>query len=155
MHKTTCAHRSQEQIFSVVYVKQHVIKYKIKELGKELNERRQKEIQIPFFPKMTPNITDIRAIAAAAKDGGASGVTATNTVSGLMHMKADGTSWPAVGKEKRCAKCAKCPTTYHTFLFMKPFLFNEYSILGQHTEACPVLRFVPSLSGQCLRSQMS
>ncbi|EPB78770.1 4Fe-4S binding domain protein [Ancylostoma ceylanicum] len=58
-------------------------------------------VKIPFFPKMTPNITDIRAIAAAAKEGGANGVTAINTVSSLMHMKADGTAWPAVGKEKR------------------------------------------------------
>ncbi len=33
--------------------------------------------------------------------GGADGVTATNTVSGLMGLKADGTPWPSVGKEKR------------------------------------------------------
>ncbi|KAK5973245.1 Dihydropyrimidine dehydrogenase [NADP(+)] [Trichostrongylus colubriformis] len=31
-------------------------------------------VKIPFFPKMTPNITDIRAIARAAKEGGADGV---------------------------------------------------------------------------------
>ena len=29
---------------------------------------------------MTPNITDVRSIATAAKEGGADGVTATNTV---------------------------------------------------------------------------
>uniref|UniRef100_A0A0K0DYG4 Dihydropyrimidine dehydrogenase [NADP(+)] n=1 Tax=Strongyloides stercoralis TaxID=6248 RepID=A0A0K0DYG4_STRER len=57
---------------------------------------------IPFFAKMTPNITDIRKIAQAAKDGGADGVTATNTVSGLMSLKSgDGSPWPAVGSEKR------------------------------------------------------
>lgn len=50
---------------------------------------------------MTPNITDIRKIATAAKEGGADGVTATNTVSGLMGLKADGTAWPSIGKEKR------------------------------------------------------
>lgn len=33
--------------------------------------------------------------------GGADGVTATNTVSGLMGLKADGTPWPAVGIGKR------------------------------------------------------
>lgn len=33
--------------------------------------------------------------------GGADGVTATNTVSGLMGLKADGTPWPAVGLGKR------------------------------------------------------
>lgn len=57
--------------------------------------------KVPFFPKMTPNITDIRHIAAAAKEGGADGVTATNTVSGLMDLKGDGSPWPAVGDEKR------------------------------------------------------
>lgn len=33
--------------------------------------------------------------------GGADGVTATNTVSGLMGLKADGAPWPSVGLEKR------------------------------------------------------
>jgi dihydropyrimidine dehydrogenase (NADP+) len=33
-------------------------------------------VKIPFFAKMTPNITDIRKIATAAKNGGADGVTA-------------------------------------------------------------------------------
>ena len=33
--------------------------------------------------------------------GGADGVTAINTVSGLMGLKANGSPWPAVGKEKR------------------------------------------------------
>lgn len=33
--------------------------------------------------------------------GGADGVTATNTVSGLMGLKSDGTPWPAVGIAKR------------------------------------------------------
>uniref|UniRef100_A0A8D0T781 Dihydropyrimidine dehydrogenase [NADP(+)] n=1 Tax=Sus scrofa TaxID=9823 RepID=A0A8D0T781_PIG len=58
-------------------------------------------VQIPFFAKLTPNVTDIVSIARAAKEGGADGVTATNTVSGLMGLKADGTPWPAVGAGKR------------------------------------------------------
>ncbi|KAI6187978.1 Dihydropyrimidine dehydrogenase [NADP(+)] [Aphelenchoides besseyi] len=58
-------------------------------------------VKIPFFAKMTPNITDIRRIASAAKDGGADGVTATNTVSGLMSLKAEGSAWPSIGKEQR------------------------------------------------------
>ncbi|CAD5214672.1 unnamed protein product [Bursaphelenchus okinawaensis] len=57
--------------------------------------------KIPFFAKMTPNITDIRKIATAAKEGGADGVTATNTVSGLMGLNAKGEAWPRIGKEKR------------------------------------------------------
>ncbi|KAL6074278.1 Dihydropyrimidine dehydrogenase [NADP(+)] [Balamuthia mandrillaris] len=56
---------------------------------------------IPFFAKLTPNVTDIRQIAIAAKEGGATGVTAINTISGLMGVKGDATAWPAVGSEKR------------------------------------------------------
>src|ERR1700684_4525465 len=44
----------------------------------------RKTVKIPFFAKLTPNVTDITVIAEAAKEGGADGVTATNTVSGLM-----------------------------------------------------------------------
>ncbi|XP_048207975.1 dihydropyrimidine dehydrogenase [NADP(+)] isoform X2 [Perognathus longimembris pacificus] len=58
-------------------------------------------VRIPFFAKLTPNVTDIVSIARAAKEGGADGVTATNTVSGLMGLKADGTPWPAVGIGKQ------------------------------------------------------
>ncbi|XP_013413199.1 dihydropyrimidine dehydrogenase [NADP(+)]-like [Lingula anatina] len=58
-------------------------------------------VKIPFFAKMTPNITNIVDIARAAKEGNADGVTATNTVSGLMGIKMDAGGWPRVGKEKR------------------------------------------------------
>ncbi|KFO26539.1 Dihydropyrimidine dehydrogenase [NADP+] [Fukomys damarensis] len=58
-------------------------------------------VQVPFFAKLTPNVTDIVSIARAAMEGGADGVTATNTVSGLMGLKADGTPWPAVGIGKQ------------------------------------------------------
>ncbi|XP_047122765.1 dihydropyrimidine dehydrogenase [NADP(+)] isoform X1 [Hydra vulgaris] len=58
-------------------------------------------VKIPFFAKLTPNVTDIVEIALAAKNGGADGVTATNTVSGLMHLKSNAVPWPAVGQEKR------------------------------------------------------
>jgi len=57
--------------------------------------------KIPFFAKLTPNITDVVQIANAAKEGGADGVTATNTVSGLMTVRPDATAWPAVGANKR------------------------------------------------------
>lgn len=57
-------------------------------------------VKIPFFVKLTPNITDIVAIARAARDGGADGVSAINTVQGLMSLRADGTPWPAVGAAK-------------------------------------------------------
>lgn len=58
-------------------------------------------VTIPFFAKLTPNVTNILEIAIAAKEGRADGVTATNTVSGLMGIKADATAWPAVGKQQR------------------------------------------------------
>eukprot|EP00731_Ephydatia_muelleri_P018077 Em0011g117a len=58
-------------------------------------------VQIPFFAKMTPNVTNIVDIATAAKEGGADGVTAINTISGLMGLRANGSPWPGVGKEKR------------------------------------------------------
>lgn len=57
--------------------------------------------EIPFFAKLTPNVTNIVDIAKAAHRGGATGVTAINTVSGLMSIGADGKPWPAVGKEAR------------------------------------------------------
>merc|ERR1711962_178780 len=56
---------------------------------------------IPFFAKLTPNVTNIVNIARAAKQGGADGVTAINTVSGLMGLNSKGHAWPAVGMEKR------------------------------------------------------
>lgn len=48
-------------------------------------------VTIPFFAKLTPNVTSIVAIARAAYEGQADGVTATNTVSGLSDylMKPD------------------------------------------------------------------
>ncbi|EGG13663.1 dihydropyrimidine dehydrogenase [Cavenderia fasciculata] len=58
-------------------------------------------IKIPFFAKLTPNVTEVKEIALAAYNGGATGVTAINTVSGLMGLKGDSNAWPAVGSEKR------------------------------------------------------
>lgn len=58
-------------------------------------------VKIPFFVKLTPNITDIVSIATAAYNGKADGVSAINTVSGLMNLNADATPWPMVGDAKR------------------------------------------------------
>uniref|UniRef100_A0A0B7B8B4 Dihydropyrimidine dehydrogenase [NADP(+)] n=1 Tax=Arion vulgaris TaxID=1028688 RepID=A0A0B7B8B4_9EUPU len=60
----------------------------------------RKAVKIPFFAKLTPNVTDIVEIAKAAKEGQADGVTATNTVSGLMGLRNDGSAWPSVGQQK-------------------------------------------------------
>ncbi|XP_033737186.1 dihydropyrimidine dehydrogenase [NADP(+)]-like isoform X1 [Pecten maximus] len=58
-------------------------------------------IKIPFFAKLTPNVTNIVHIAKAAYEGKADGVTATNTVSGLMGLKTSGAAWPNIGKTQR------------------------------------------------------
>lgn len=58
-------------------------------------------IKIPFFAKLTPNVTEIKEIAKAAHVGGATGVTAINTVSGLMGIRTNATAWPSVGHEQR------------------------------------------------------
>eukprot|EP01135_Chromosphaera_perkinsii_P007593 Nk52_evm49s914 gene=Nk52_evmTU49s914 len=58
-------------------------------------------VSIPFFAKLTPNVTEVADIADAAKRGGADGVTAINTVSGLMGLSADAKAWPKVGKSEK------------------------------------------------------
>lgn len=70
------------------------------ELVRDISRWVRRAIRIPFFVKLTPNITDIVEIARAARDGGADGVSAINTVQGLMSLRADGTPWPAVGAAK-------------------------------------------------------
>lgn len=90
------------------------------ELVKGISEWVRAAIKIPFFIKLTPNITNIVTIAKAAYEGkiifntlnnfyslfhfilgGASGVSAINTVSGIMHIKGDGAAWPYIGKDRR------------------------------------------------------
>ena len=70
------------------------------ELVREICSWVREVCPIPFFCKLTPNVTEIREIAIAAKEGGADGVTAINTVSGLMGLDPTGAPWPGVGKEK-------------------------------------------------------
>jgi len=57
---------------------------------------------VPVFIKITPNVTDVVAIArAAVRLGGADGVTAVNTVSALGPLDVTGTGgrpWPGVGR---------------------------------------------------------
>lgn len=74
----------------------------IPELVEEINRwvREAAGPDFPVFAKMTPNVTDVRDIAIAAMDGGATGVTAINTVSTLMGINSKGEAWPRVGKEK-------------------------------------------------------
>ncbi|CAG9819353.1 unnamed protein product [Phaedon cochleariae] len=71
------------------------------ELVKGISEWVRNTVKIPFFIKLTPNATDITELARAAAEGGAWGVSAINTISGLMHLNPDASAWPAVGPDKR------------------------------------------------------
>jgi len=88
---------------------------------------------LPFFAKLTPNVTDIREIALAAKEGGATGVTAINTVSGLMGLKSDGAAWPAVGQEKK--------TTYGGVSgnATRPIALRAVSAIAKYIPGFPIL----------------
>ena len=90
-------------------------------------------VSIPFFAKLTPNVTDVTTIAKAARLGGADGVTATNTVSGLMGLNATGTAWPAVGLEQR--------TTYGgvSGLAIKPIALRAVSLIAKQMPGFPIL----------------
>ncbi|KAI1289875.1 putative dihydropyrimidine dehydrogenase [Halotydeus destructor] len=93
----------------------------------------RKAVKIPFFAKMTPNVTDVVTIAAAAKEGGADGVTAINTVSGLMGIKGSGSAWPSVGMEQR--------TTYGGVSgnAIRPMGLRAVSAIGNALPGFPVL----------------
>ncbi|ELU18829.1 hypothetical protein CAPTEDRAFT_161594 [Capitella teleta] len=90
-------------------------------------------VKIPFFAKLTPNVTNVTVIAKAAKDGGADGVTATNTVSGMMGLKQDGAAWPNIGKEKR--------TTYGGMSgnAIRPIALRAVSAIGNALPGYPIL----------------
>ncbi|XP_054014586.1 dihydropyrimidine dehydrogenase [NADP(+)] [Hylaeus anthracinus] len=70
------------------------------ELVRNISRWVRAAVKIPFFVKLTPNITDIVSIAKAAYEGQADGVSAINTVQGLMGLHADATPWPAVGVKR-------------------------------------------------------
>ena len=90
-------------------------------------------IKIPFFAKMTPNVTNIVDIATAAKEGGADGVTATNTVSGLMGLRENATAWPSIGVEQR--------TTYGGVSgnAIRPIALRAVSAIGNALPGFPIL----------------
>uniref|UniRef100_A0A8C5B8I0 Dihydropyrimidine dehydrogenase [NADP(+)] n=1 Tax=Gadus morhua TaxID=8049 RepID=A0A8C5B8I0_GADMO len=90
-------------------------------------------VSIPFFAKLTPNVTNIVVIATAAYEGGANGVTATNTVSGLMGLKADASPWPSVGAGQR--------TTYGGVSgnAIRPIALRAVSAISKALPGFPVL----------------
>ena len=87
----------------------------------------------PVFAKLTPNVTEITYIAEAAQRGGADGVTATNTVSGLMGLEEDGKAWPNVGDEGK--------TTYGGFSGngIRPIALRAVSAIAKACPGFPIL----------------
>jgi dihydropyrimidine dehydrogenase (NAD+) subunit PreA len=58
----------------------------------------KKHTKLPVFVKLTPNITDIRLPARAAKAGGADAVSLINTINSITHLDLDRMiAFPAVG----------------------------------------------------------
>lgn len=90
-------------------------------------------VSIPFFAKLTPNVTDICTIAKAAHEGKADGVTAVNTVSGLMGLNDKGEPWPGVGIQKR--------TTYGgvSGSAIKPIALRGVSAIAKALPGYPIL----------------
>ncbi|XP_046440788.1 dihydropyrimidine dehydrogenase [NADP(+)]-like isoform X2 [Daphnia pulex] len=90
-------------------------------------------VTIPFFAKLTPNVTSIVAIARAAYEGQADGVTATNTVSGLMGVRSDGSAWPSIGKEQK--------TTYGGMSgnAIRPIALKAVSAIARALPGFPIL----------------
>ena len=64
----------------------------------QVTKEAKKKVNRPILVKLSPNVTDIVAIAKAAQDSGADGVTAINTVSG-MAIDVD-TRMPILGARK-------------------------------------------------------
>lgn len=87
----------------------------------------------PILAKLTPNVTDILAIAKAAKEGKADGCTATNTVSGLMGLRTDSTAWPSVGSTQR--------TTYGGVSgnAIRPIALRAVTHIARHLPGFPIL----------------
>uniref|UniRef100_A0A131Y3Y0 Dihydropyrimidine dehydrogenase [NADP(+)] n=1 Tax=Ixodes ricinus TaxID=34613 RepID=A0A131Y3Y0_IXORI len=93
----------------------------------------RKAVKIPFFAKLTPNVTNVVDIAKAAYEGKADGVTAVNTVSGLMGIKYNSDPWPGVGTQKR--------TTYGGMSgnAIRPIAMRAVSAIARALPGFPIL----------------
>ena len=77
--------------------------------------------------------------------GGADGVTATNTVSGLMGLKGSSSAWPAVGKEQK--------TTYGGVSgnAIRPIALRAVSAIANSLPGFPIL----ATGGKAVRMLLS
>eukprot|EP00049_Salpingoeca_infusionum_P017385 m.352751 g.352751 ORF g.352751 m.352751 type:complete len:997 (-) comp16608_c0_seq1:207-3197(-) len=89
---------------------------------------------VPVFAKLTPNVTDITVIAQAAVDGGCSGVTAINTVSGLTGFHTDATPgrW-SVGKKQQMTYGGLCGNV------IRPLAFRGVSAIARAIPGLPIM----------------
>jgi dihydropyrimidine dehydrogenase (NADP+) len=62
----------------------------------------------PVFAKLTNNITEIAVIARAVKEANGDGVTAINTLHGILDLDPNGEAWPKIGKEKFATSGGVC-----------------------------------------------
>ncbi|KAK8894089.1 hypothetical protein M9Y10_022521 [Tritrichomonas musculus] len=67
---------------------------------KRISEYVKEVTKIPFFVKLTPNVTSPNEIAKGSFDGGADGISMINTVAGIPRFFPDGTPYPQVGTQK-------------------------------------------------------
>ena len=89
---------------------------------------------VPVFAKLTPNVTDITKIAEAAYEGGASGITAINTVSGLMGFHTDSTPGRhGVGHKKDITYGGLCGNT------VRPLAFRAISAIAKQIPGIPIM----------------
>ena len=77
---------------------------------------------------MTPNYGEITDLAEAALNGGAAGVTATNTFPSMMDPDPEGTPWPAVGPKKQTAYGGGCGD------FLRPIALRKISEIKRDPE---------------------
>ena len=73
------------------------------------------------------------SVCRTRSSGQADGVTATNTVSGLMGLRGDSSAWPAVGTERR--------TTYGGISgnAIRPIALRDVTAIGNALPGFPIL----------------
>lgn len=87
---------------------------------------------IPVFPKMTPNVTNIRTIAGGAYAGGAAGVTAINTVASIQDLHS-GVPWPSVGEGQHLTPGGG------SGIFVRPIAMRMVSEVARELPDFPIL----------------
>jgi dihydropyrimidine dehydrogenase (NADP+) len=89
---------------------------------------------VPVFAKLTPNVTDITVIAKAAQEGGVAGVTAINTVSGLVGFHTDAKPGRfGVGKRQDVTYGGLCGNA------IRPLAFRGVTAIAKAIPGIPIM----------------